>query len=313
MDGKDSILERRIMASQGKKSDSAVKKKPMSWDDLHTLATLSKLGSFARTATSLKLARGTVVRRIERLEKALGIEIVKEAMGAVHLTTEGQRVLATALQMQDLAAGIAAPVAQAAPGGVSGTVRLTAPEGIAAHLIVPQLAALHAQHPQLQFELATGFELLSISHKQADVAVRLAYPTDSKLIAIPVKPLSYSLYASSSCAERHGSADGLLAAPVLIAYDETGARFPESAYLAGRYPDLQPSLRSNSLFAQIQAVREGIGVALLPDYVSRHYPELIRVSESGLVHKEVFIVYHSKDRETEKVRAVVDWLKVHLA
>lgn len=293
------------MNTPGKKFDGAVKKKPLSWDDLYTLSTLAQARSYVAAAAALKLTRATVVRRMQRLELALGEQLLEEHQGAIALTARGEQVLATARQMGELAEGLACAPAGAAAGRhaatVSGKVRLTAPEGIAVHLLAPALGGLLRTHPQLRVDLLADAAVLSISHKQADIAVRLHYPDDGNLVALAAPPLAYALYRA------RGSE-----AQALIGYDGSGARFPESAALRRHCPGQETAVRSNSLAAQLQAVRSGAGIALLPCYLAAAHAELEALS-GVLLEKPVYIVYHGKDRDTPRIQATAAWLRQQLA
>lgn len=295
------------MPNQEKKIASAVKKKSLSWDDLHTLAILGVERSYKGAANVLRLSRGTVVRRIQRLELAVGVQVVDEAMGHVVLTSEGLQLLVTANEMQRLASSIQG----AKPGlqsQIHGLVRITAPEGIAANLVTPSLAKLKEAHPDLKFELLADSEILSLSHKQADVAIRLRYPTDSNLIALRIGSLGYSLYASDTLVTQQSADFDWIKKMALIGY-ETTSRFPETTALIDACSDSDFSFRSNNLPSQIEATRAGLGIALLPDYVHAKYPELAKISPMPIIEKDVFIVFHCQYRDEARIRTVVDWLK----
>lgn len=297
------------MNTPGKKFDGAVKKKPLSWDDLYTLSTLAHARSYVAAAAALKLTRATVVRRMQRLELALGEQLLEEHQGAIALTARGEQVLATARQMGELAESLAEGLAGAPAGAaagrhaatVSGKVRLTAPEGIAVHLLSPALGGLLRTHPQLRVDLLADAAVLSISHKQADIAVRLHYPDDGNLVALAAPPLAYALYRARGSETQ-----------ALIGYDGSGARFPESAALRRHCPGQEAAVRSNSLAAQLQAARSGAGIALLPCYLAAAHAELEALS-GVLLEKPVYIVYHGKDRDTPRIQATAAWLRQQLA
>lgn len=293
--------------------DSPVKKKSLSWDDLHTLAVLAQAGSFGAAAKAMRLSRGTVVRRIERLEKSIGVEVVTEHLGEVRLTDEGKKIAGTASEMRDLAASVASTRQQEPRRtDVNGKVRLTAPEGIAGHLVAPCCAELNRRHPGLQLVLVADSTVLSISHKEVDVAVRLVYPTDSNLVALPAGNVRYFLYASRASVAAAGEPEKLRAVAPIVGYDDSGELFPESAWLRANIPDRPRTFRSNSLFSQIQALRTGTGMGLLPQYVESRYPELVRLSDQPCMEKNAFVVFHGKDRDQDKIRTVVDCLQAQL-
>ena len=74
------------------------------------------------------------------------------------------------------------------------------------------------------------------------------------------------------------------------------------------FHDRQQQVRSNSLLAQVEAVRGGAGASLLPDYLARQLEGLKKLSDLVL-EKPVFVIFHAKHRETPRVRAVTAWLQ----
>jgi len=68
------------------------------------------------------------------------------------------------------------------------------------------------------------------------------------------------------------------------------------------------ALETNSTHALLAAVREGIGVAVLPRLVARGEPDLIEVSDDVSV-TEVWLVTHPEFRRDPRVRATADFLK----
>jgi DNA-binding transcriptional LysR family regulator len=296
------------VATQDQKIAGAVKKMPLHWDDLLTLATLAREGSWREAAVALKLTRNTVLRRIQRLELSLDAQLVEESQGRVVLTPRGREAVAVAQEMGELAEAIGGTAgaagarrrdaADSPADEVHGLVRVTAPEGISAHIIAPALGSLLRQYPALRIDLIAASAVLSISHKQADVAVRLTQPEDEHLIGLRAGTLTYSLYGAADGA--HGDS--------LVGYDASGARNPETLALQRMFHDRQQQVRSNSLLAQVEAVRGGAGASLLPDYLARQLEGLRKLSDLVL-EKPVFVIFHAKHRETPRVRAVTAWLQ----
>ncbi|WP_159696805.1 LysR family transcriptional regulator [Massilia sp. 9I] len=266
----------------------------MSWDDLLTLSTLARNGSYAATARALGLTRVTVARRMRRLEEALGYALVEERVGQVSLTEAARQVVATAHEMNELVAAIGQQPPPAA--GLSGLVRVTAPEGISAYLLAPALARLQHAHPGLRIELHASSAVLSISHKEADLAVRLAYPEDGNLVALALAPLRYAMYAAAGTADPH--------ALPLAGYDRAWDALPESHYLRKHYPGREPAIRSNSLAAHYECVRSGAACALLPEYLARLNGGLEALAGTAPLEKPVYLVFHGAQRDNALIQLV---------
>jgi DNA-binding transcriptional LysR family regulator len=302
------ILESRNVVTQDKKTASAVKKKPLSWDDLLTLATLAREGSWGGAAKALGLTRNTVIRRIQRLELALDAQVVEEGQDGIVLTPRGRDAVAAAEEMGQLAENVVQASGQIAASAIHGLVRVTASEGISAHLIAPALGGLLREYPALRVDLIASSAVLSISHKQADVAVRLTPPEDEQLIALPVGVLTYSLYRAAMPEGAGGT--GATDSAALVAYDTSASRYPEVQALQRMFHDRQPRVRSNSLQVQLEAVRSGAGSTLLPDYLAQRYlSQGLQKLSDVVLEKPVFVVFHSKHRDTPRVRVVTAWLQ----
>src|SRR5262252_7447267 len=63
------------------------------WDDLRVLLSVVQTGSFSKTASALGLTQPTVSRRVARLEKLVGAQLVDRTNNGTVLTVEGQKVI----------------------------------------------------------------------------------------------------------------------------------------------------------------------------------------------------------------------------
>ncbi|RYZ13887.1 MAG: LysR family transcriptional regulator, partial [Myxococcaceae bacterium] len=89
-------------------------------------------------------------------------------------------------------------------GRVSGTVRISASEVIGIEVLPPILAELQAQYPELEIELSATDDIEDVLHRQADVAVRMAEPTQKALVARHIGAIPLGLHGHRSYLERHG-------------------------------------------------------------------------------------------------------------
>jgi DNA-binding transcriptional LysR family regulator len=97
-----------------------------------------------------------------------------------------------------------------------------------------------------------------------------------------------------------------------IAWDEAHAHLPAAAWLTKTAPDIDIALVTSSLPAQIAAVRAGLGLAVLPDFLAVG-DDLVQVIPSGkLFTNEVWVVTHADLTGSARVRAVSDFLADHV-
>ncbi|HET6346646.1 MAG TPA: LysR family transcriptional regulator, partial [Myxococcota bacterium] len=108
--------------------------------------------SFSKAAALLRLPKATVSRSVSRLERQTGTKLLVRTTRSVSTTSAGLAFYdAASASVQVLEAALRA--LQGQDSALSGTVRLTAPEDLGAHIISPAIAALSRAHGALAFEL----------------------------------------------------------------------------------------------------------------------------------------------------------------
>ncbi|UPG94372.1 LysR family transcriptional regulator [Luteibacter aegosomatissinici] len=150
--------------------------------NLSVLVSVVETGNFARAAEALGLSPSGVSRAIGRLETRLGVRLLQRTTRSVHLTDEGERLVA---QVGPLLSGIedAALAAAGDAQAVRGRIRVSLDPMFSRLVVAPRLAAFLAQHPALEIEIVTRDELGDLVAEGIDVAVRFGVPPSSSLVA----------------------------------------------------------------------------------------------------------------------------------
>ena len=188
---------------------------------------------------------------------------------------------------------------------LSGPVRLTTTRTLADCFLVRRLGGLRDCYPGIDLEIIAELRVMSLARREADIALRLGRPSDSELKSRKLGRLTSSFYAAPSYAS---DLDGA-ASPVLISYDRDSDFVPEAAWLAQRFPTARFSFRSNSLAAQAEAARAGLGIALLPNYLAAADPGLRRLDwGQAPPAREVWLLTRPDLARVPRVRAVTDYL-----
>ncbi|WP_109807786.1 LysR family transcriptional regulator [Sphingosinithalassobacter portus] len=283
---------------------------PQDWERQRAFLTVLREGSISAAARALGLAQPTVRRRIEELEAQTGAALFDRS-------PTGLRPTELALALRDHAEAMAAAsaaflrAASAPPGEVAGTVRISA-NAVLADEILPQLfGPLLARHADLAIEFSTTGDEDAPLARDCDIAVRLAQPEQSGLIATRIGSLTLGLYAhrdylKAHCTPRSAEA---LHDHVLI------GRFPDAAILRACSskgisvaPD-QPRLRFDTSSGVLAALRAGLGIALCPEPLARRDPALVPLfTDSADLQHEIWLAYHEDLRPLARVRAVFDAL-----
>ena len=270
------------------------------WDDLRFLLALARRGSLSAAARALGVTHATVSRRLGSLERSLGQELVERRADRFELTEAGRRVLDRALAVEaQLAELEGAPAAE----GLSGTVRLSATEGVAVQLAVPGLAPLLERHPALALEVVADSQSVSLARREADLALRWARPEEGGLIARRLRRVRFDAYAAPAYLARHQEG----APHRLVGYADGLDRLPEAGWLRRRFPDAGFALRTNGPLALLAAVQAGMGVGALADFMAT--PGLVRLDPEGApLERELWLVQPADTRGVPRIRAVRDAL-----
>jgi len=273
------------------------------WEDLHHFVTLAREGTLSAAARTLGVDHATVARRVAALEQSTGLKLVDRRSRATTLTDDGKRIAAVATPMEEAAFAVAR-TAQAAKPGVDGEVTISAPPNFASSVIAPQLTRLRSQHPGIHIKLIGEKRRVSLSRREADVALRLMRPVEAKLFVRKVGSFGFSLYGTAGYLEKtppHALA--------FIGYDASLSESPQEVWLRTIVGEREVVLRTNDLETQAQAARSGLGVAALPHYLGDGDPRLQRYAVTGKpVSRDVWLAVHRDLRQLPAVRAVMEFL-----
>ncbi|WP_448202620.1 LysR family transcriptional regulator [Azospirillum sp. sgz302134] len=264
----------------------------LDWDDLRVFLELARSGSLSAAARALGLSHATVGRRLAGLEAVLGRPLVDRRADGYGLTAEGEAVRDLAQGMDERALAILRRGGR--EEGLAGTVRLTTVQALADRLIVPRLGPLRARHPSLDLEVVADNRSLSLARREADLAIRLARPQSGELFARRLATIGYALYAAP------GAPDAL------VAYDEALADLPEAVWLAKHGAGRRVAFRSNSVQAQVAAVKAGFGIGFLPCWLAEGEGLERRSADGPPLTREAWLVVHRDRRDIPRVRAVID-------
>jgi len=279
------------------------KRSTVDWEDVRFFTALARHGTLAATARSLKVTHATVARRLASFESTLGRPVFTRGASGFALNAAGAAALAEAAQMEMAACALADK--REAPGNIAGSVRITLARVLADGFLAERLAPLQDKHPDLDIELVATSRNLSLARREAEIALRLARPASSELLARRVMTLDYGFFAAPEYSRRLASGEQ----PVFIAFDDGSEYVPEAAWAQKFLTGRRVLLRANSQFAQALAARAGRGVALLPALVASSLGGLVTVPfDDSPPSRELWLLMRPDVARLARVRAVADHL-----
>ncbi|WP_342738918.1 LysR family transcriptional regulator [Bradyrhizobium sp. B117] len=282
----------------------------LDWDHLQSFLMVARHGNLSAAARALRVTQTTMGRRIEALHAQAGVRLLQKTPEGFVLTQAGKRVLASVERIE-----IEALSVQRAITGederIAGEVRITTVDSFGAKMVIPMLQKLAQRQPELQIELIADNRSLSLSRREADIAIRLAEFEQHEVVVRHVADMAFGLYASKSYLQRHGMPDFKdgCAGHVVIALQQDLGLMPEAKRLAQVAPRAAVALRSNSRDVHVHAVQTGYGIAFLPCYLAMEGDELVELSApGGRVVRGLWLGVHRDTRDVRRIRLVLDHL-----
>ena len=283
----------------------------MDWSDLQVFLAIARAGQMGRAGAALGMDPTTTSRRLRRLEAALGETLFEQTREGQVLTEAGERLLAKVEAMAQAATAIGEGGPASASGLLSGTLRISASEGFGSCFLAAHVPDFVRAHPALTLDLVANSGFLSLSKREADIAVMLSRPKAGPVIARKLSDYSLRLYASQGYLALGGMPQApadLLKGHSLVGYIPDLLYAPELRYLDELQPGLAPTLRSSSINAQHHLIAAGAGIGVLPCFMGDADAALVPVLPDRRITRSFWLVTHKDTHQLARIRAGRDWI-----
>lgn len=283
----------------------------MDWSDLQVFLAIARAGQMGRAGAALGMDPTTTSRRLRRLEAALGETLFEQTREGQVLTEAGERLLAKVEAMAQAATAIGEGGPASASGLLSGTLRISASEGFGSWFLAAHVPDFVRAHPALTLDLVANSGFLSLSKREADIAVMLSRPKAGPVIARKLSDYSLRLYASQAYLTLGGMPQApadLLKGHSLVGYIPDLLYAPELRYLDELQPGLAPTLRSSSINAQHHLIAAGAGIGVLPCFMGDADPALVPVLPQRRITRSFWLITHKDTHQLARIRAGRDWI-----
>lgn len=277
----------------------------MDWDDIRYFLAVSRTGSIRGAAVKLDVNHATVSRRISQLEARLGVRLFEKLPSGYVITPAGGEILELAQSMEEQANTLERRIF-GRDTDLMGKLRVTLPQALATHLIMPDLVKFAQTNAGIELEIITSYETLNLTKRQADIAIRLMYENQSPpghLYGHKLAGFYRAIYRSNKLPDDYQS-DSLLK----WVHKEEDGPLPDWALQAGISLDSAAYIVSDLLTA-VTAIRDGLGVGILPCYIGDRDADLVRVPAGGTrLYGEIWLLTHGDIRNAPRVKAFTDYI-----
>lgn len=290
---------------------------PPDWDLLQSLHAVLEAGSFSAAARLRRLTQPTLGRHIDQLERQLGAPLFLRSPRGLQPT---DLALAFRQHLADMAAAAAAASrdTDSLITGEGGVVRLAVSEIVGIEVIPPMLARFRQEHPGIDVELVLNNKNEDLTRRDADIAVRMARPTQNSLVAKKAGDLRLGFHATPDYIERHGQPKDMdeLEAHTLIGFDRAYPELIDDLMISGFERPISRDLfsyRTDNDVAQLAAIRAGVGLGVCQTQIGMKSGLVPVAAELFSFTLPIWICMHESLRGSPRMRLMFDHLAKEFA
>lgn len=243
-------------------------------NSLRLFVAVAEAQSFTAAGFRLGLTPSAVSKAIARLEAEYGQQLLHRTTRRVSLTNDGfvfhERCRQLLADLEDAENQLTQTAL--AP---SGRLRVHMPTAFGKRVVLPQLAPLVMQYPNLRLDIELGDRPVDLAEEGLDAAVRFGELPDSALVARPLCQIRFVVCAAPDYLKAHGipQTPDDLDSHICLGYSRPSrAHYREWTF---RLPDgrlqtrtVSGRLNVNNAEALLEAALAGSGIAMISDFVA---------------------------------------------
>ena len=285
----------------------------MDWDNLRYFLELARAGTLLAAARRTGVEHTTVARRIQALEKQMGVPLFSREASGHRLTEAGRQLLPAVEAMETAVMGVESSAeAHSGASGLTGLVRVGVTEGFGTSILAAHLARFTLDHPGLSIDLLALPRLLHLSRREADIVISLERPTRGSVIVTRLADYTLCLYGQREYLARRPLVTQRedLRHHAFVNYVDDLLFTKELQFIDQLHAPERFAFRSTSITAQYEAVRIGAGLGVLPAFLADRDPVLSRVlPQEAMFTRTFWMSMPQEAKQLARIQAVWTLLK----
>ncbi|MEZ8427325.1 LysR family transcriptional regulator [Vibrio cyclitrophicus] len=275
-------------------------------------------GSFTQAAETLNMTKSTVSRKLAELEQHLGVRLITRSTRSLLLTPEGERFYQSSIQMHEIMSQAELEVS-ANQDLIRGPLNVVLPVELGHQVLAKYIHSFLKEHPNVTLNLELTNREVDIISEGIDLYAQIGELVDSSLVSRYLTTSKRVLVASPEYLEQFGdikTPTDLKSPFRLIEVVNKAARLPkwhlqledgESILI-----ELPCQLRVNTITACLTACVDGLGIAVLPEFICRDHfqtDKLVRLlPEYDMPEVSVSLVYADRQLMPKRKKVFIDYL-----
>ena len=287
----------------------------LDWDKLRVFHAAAEAGSFTHAAETLRLSQSAISRQVSALEHDVGVPLFHRHARGLVLTEQGEILFRTAHDVLMKLEAVRSRLSEI-KDRPSGVLRVTTTVGLGAGWLTQRLHEFTELYPEISLQLILANEELDLTMRQADCALRLRQPQQPDLIQRRLFTVHFHLYAAPSYLVKYGKPESIndlknhrivtFGLPVPTHLSELNWLETVGDFDGGQRV---PTLQINDLLSIRRAVKTGVGIAMLPDYLIEKDSGLVQLlPETEVPSFDTYFAYPEAMKNQAKLKAFRDFL-----
>lgn len=288
---------------------------PMDWDKLRIFYAVAEAGSFTHAGERLNLSQSAISRQIGALEDSVGTTLFHRHARGLILTEQGELLLKTVKDVFHKLTMVQARLSET-KSRPSGPLKVTTTIAFGSTWLTSCIKEFIEIYPEVDVSLVLSDTELDLSMREADIAIRMSPPKQPDLIQRPLMTVRSKIYASEDYLAEHGEpkvAEDLDNHKLIIFGEDQPHPVSTINWIlhSGEMPEnpRRPVLQVNNIYGIYRAVRSGLGMAALAEFMIPEESNLVHILPEleGPPHYAYF-VYPEEMRHSKRITVFRDFL-----
>ena len=287
----------------------------MDWDKLKIFYAVAESGSFTKATINLNLSQSAISRQIQSLEYELKVQLFERHARGLSLTENGEYLYKTAHEIISKLKEVESAFVDK-KNKPSGKLTVTTVVSFGTTWLTPRIQEFMQLNPEIEVELIFDDKELNLTTREADIGIWMRKPKQLNYIQKKLMNLNYHIYGSAKYLEKYGfpKNENDLNKHKFISYGKgtpSPVFNPDWALKLGVKDGKKrkPAMKVNSVYGLLLAVKSGVGLAALPDYLTHSVSNIVKVLPNIEGPKtEVHFVYPQSLKNVARIVAFRNFL-----
>ncbi len=277
----------------------------MNWDDLRLFLALAREESMTAAGKNLSMAHSTISRRMATFEETFRVRLFDRVPGGIVLTEAGKDLRDKLLQIEQKVNDVERFLISREQA-LSGPIVVSTSDLMVTGWLAPSLKEFSEQYPDIELRLVTSSDIMSLSRREIDVALRFTMNPPESAIGRKMLPIYFGVYGSKDYLASHEPLDDLSD----LTWIGNEPTLPmEEAYLQEHLPGIKTRIKISNMAHVCHMVQLGAGIGLVALPIGELDPKLVRLQEFPIEHLfDLWILTHSDLRSTPRIRTFLDFM-----